>query len=188
LRRGKFYDVRRYPATVCIQTNYDKRPEGYDRLASYIGGSNSENKRIDYLSPTIMQITGNNNDGSRKKVMRWPVLFAFPDSKSSSSSTSMNINNVLPEPTIPRLSFVECPEMVVAVSRFEVAATEPVVKGYTLRLQQDLASDGIAVKATANDTSQVLTVAQYDALFSLNKRRNEVWLELADGHPWSRDL
>ena len=78
--------------------------------------------------------------------------------------------------------------MVVAVSRFEMAATEPVVKGYTLRLLQDLEQDGMkAVKASDDGDNgkgeDVLTVAQFDALFSLNKRRNEVWLELKE-HPW----
>jgi hypothetical protein len=87
-----------------------------------------------------------------------------------------------------RVSFVETPEVVVAVSRFEMAATEPVVKGYTLRLLQDLEQDGMkAVKATEDGDDgrggDVLTVAQFDALFSLNKRRNEVWLELKE-HPW----
>jgi hypothetical protein len=37
LRRSPLYEVRRYPATVNIETPYAQRPEGYDRLGSYAG-------------------------------------------------------------------------------------------------------------------------------------------------------
>eukprot|EP01036_Dinobryon_divergens_P024512 gene24514-32969_t len=184
LRRGKTYEVRRYPATISIETQYDKRPEGYDRLGSYASGSNVANKRVSYLSPTLMYISASPGN-ARKKTMRWPVLYAFPGNPAPSLSQS---TAVLPDPTISRVEFVETPEVVVAVSRFEMAATEPVVKGYTLRLLQDLEQDGMkAVKASDDGDNgkgeDVLTVAQFDALFSLNKRRNEVWLELKE-HPW----
>lgn len=39
LRRAKYYDVRRYPAHTAIETLYTQRPEGYDRLGSYVGNS-----------------------------------------------------------------------------------------------------------------------------------------------------
>lgn len=84
--------------------------------------------------------------------------------------------------------------MVVAVSRFEMAATEPVAKGYTLRLRQDIERDGLTavnyankaeIEGSGSASEEILTVAQFDALFSLNKRRVEVWLELSD-HPWKK--
>jgi hypothetical protein len=40
LRRGKYYDVRKYPPHIVAETEYSQRPEGYDRLGSYVRGSN----------------------------------------------------------------------------------------------------------------------------------------------------
>ena len=65
--------------------------------------------------------------------------------------------------------------------RFELAATEPIVRGFTKELLRDIKADGMA--ASDEVAAGLCTVAQYDALFSLNKRRNEVWVELVD-HPW----
>ena len=36
LRRADRYEVRRYPPHVAAQTRYSKRPEGYDRLGSFV--------------------------------------------------------------------------------------------------------------------------------------------------------
>ena len=44
-----------------------------------------------------------------------------------------------------------------------------------------LAADGLA-GAPGHETNYV--VAQYDAIFSVGDRRNEVWIPLAPGHPW----
>lgn len=52
-------------------------------------------------------------------------------------------------------------------------------RGYTQRLKADIEADGLKC---ASDSGELI-VAQFDALFSLNKRRNEVWVELSR-HPW----
>ena len=31
LRRGKRYEVRRYPSIISAETSYEQRPQGYDR-------------------------------------------------------------------------------------------------------------------------------------------------------------
>mmetsp|Transcript_8642 Transcript_8642/g.7738 ORF Transcript_8642/g.7738 Transcript_8642/m.7738 type:complete len:118 (+) Transcript_8642:226-579(+) len=111
------------------------------------------------------------DDEKRIKLMEWPLSFVLPGQSKSDLP-------VPPEPTIPRVDITSSPEQVVAVTRFELAATEPIVKGYTNQLLSDITNDGL--KASTN---KLLTVGQYDALFSLNKRRNEVWIEL-DDHPW----
>lgn len=36
------YEVRRYPAFGAVETSYETRPEGYDRLGTYVGGWNEE--------------------------------------------------------------------------------------------------------------------------------------------------
>lgn len=56
LRRSDRYEVRRYPSYWSCQTEYDQRPEGYDRLASYVGGSNTLSKRLTNFAPTIMEV------------------------------------------------------------------------------------------------------------------------------------
>ena len=173
LRRAKQYEIRRYPATTVAQTKYDQRPEGYDRLGSYAGGSNENQAKLEFFSPTIMKIV--DVDGVRSKVMTWPLAFAPPGGESPDPS-------VFPDPTIPRIIVTKSPSVVVAVRRFEIAATEPVVKAYTSQLLKDLESDGLVPSPAAKNGEEYF-VGQYDALFSLNKRRVEVWVQL-DRHPW----
>ena len=174
LRRSNRYEVRRYPAFIAAQTTYEQRPEGYDRLNSYCRGSNENMKNIDYYSPTVMTIS-DENDGSRSKSMLWPIKFVLP-------GETLTLDGVS-EPTIPKVSIVNKPSFVVAVARFQVAASEPVVRGFTAQLLRDISADKlVAVPGSSADSN--CTVCQYDALFSLNKRRNEVWVELAD-HPWT---
>ena len=172
LRRGKTYDVRRYPEITVAQTSYDKRPEGYDRLGSYTGGSNELSDKIEFFSPTLMRIV--DSEGKRSKVMSWPLSFAAPGSKPRDPSN-------YPNPTIPKIILKTVPSKVVAVTRFELAATEPVVRGFTGNLIRDVEADGMTVNLGAKEGECL--VGQYDALFSLNKRRVEAWVEL-DKHPW----
>jgi hypothetical protein len=59
------------------------------------------------------------------------------------------------------------------------ASMEPVVRKADKELRELLARDGLAPAGDA------LQFAQYDAIFSMGRRRGEVWIDLADdGHPW----
>lgn len=174
LRRAARYEVRRYPSSIVAETVYDQRPEGYDRLGSYAGGSNIKDARVMYYSPTLMRIA--DVDGARTKTMSWPLVYSFPGKPLPPISS-------LPEPTIPRVTLHERPGLVVAVTRFELAATEPIVRGFTGQLLSDINDDGMS--ATASCLNGDCIVGQFDAIFSLNKRRNEVWIEL-DSHPWKK--
>lgn len=177
LRRAARYEVRRYPRFVAAETTYDQRPEGYDRLGSYVGGSNSRNERLKYYSPTIMNIVDESRDSNveRNKLMQWPLTFALPN------SALPDVSN-FPIPTISSVELSSQPSLVVAVTRFDVAATEEVVKGYRAQLIRDISADGL-LPVGKKDGKESFTIAQYDALFSLNKRRNEVWVELQE-HLW----
>ena len=172
LRRGKEYDVRRYPKHVVAETIYDQRPEGYDRLGSYVQGSNEKDTKITYYSPTVMRIT--DEDSKRIKRMTWPLSFAAPGGELA------NIDS-FPEPNVAKIKIKESESITVAVLRFEVPATEPVVRGYTGNLIKYCEDDGMTVASSAKEGECL--IGQYDALFSLNKRRNEVWVQL-DQHPW----
>ena len=159
--------------TIRIETVYDKRPEGYDRLGSYAGGSNMKEMKLPFYSPTLMKVNDNSN-GERKKVMTWPMLYSTPGSEPP------KIEN-LPEPTIGRVNIIEVSSIVVAVQRFEMPATEVVARGLTRNLLNDIKRDKLVPAASALGGECI--VGQFDALFSLNKRRNEVWVEL-ESHLW----
>lgn len=174
LRRGQEYEVRRYPAHIVAETTYDKRPEGYDRIGNYVQGSNDRDERITYYSPTVMSIGNCEETGQRLKRMTWPLAFAAP------GGTLPPLDS-FPTPAVSRIKLKEMPSVVWAVLRFEVPATEPVVRGFTSNLIKFTTEDGLTPSTDASNG--VCNIGQYDALFSLNKRRNEVWIQL-DDHPW----
>jgi hypothetical protein len=187
LRRAKFYEVRRYPAQICIDTEYDQRPEGYDRLASYAGGSNVNNQRLTFYAPTIMTITEDiqndnlkNTQKKRQKTMSWPMIFLTENIANSSAAA---ISSYLPASTVPSVQIAYKPETVVACLRFEAAATEVIARKCIQDLIVCLQRDGFRVSDEYLSGVNKCIVGQFDALFSLQKRRNEVWIELTE-HLW----
>lgn len=46
--QNREYEVRRYPAFEAVETNYENRPEGYDRLGTYASGWNVEVQFVCY--------------------------------------------------------------------------------------------------------------------------------------------
>jgi len=118
-------------------------------------------------------------NGARQKLMQWPLAFTFPGKPGQEISS-------FPEPTIPNVVIKKEPSKIVGVTRFDVRATEPVVRGYTKQLISDLTNDGLSVKDDNRIDNYV--IGQYDALFSLNKRRNEVWVELEKTGSWLEAL
>ena len=75
------------------------------------------------------------------------------------------------------------PSRVVAALGFSDPTTEPNVRGYAALLGQRLRDDGLVADET--DEEEAFRLAQFDALNSFGARRSEVWVALADGHPWS---
>lgn len=75
------------------------------------------------------------------------------------------------------------PSKVIAVRAFNDVAMGPIVRREDEQLRKILKRDGLM---PAKSTQQEVTFAQYDAIFSMGKRRVEVWIELEKGgHPWS---
>ena len=182
LRRHPMYDVKRYPNALVAQTKYSQRPEGYDRLGSYAGGSNENAERLSFFTPTLMNIR--DEAGKREKLMTWPMKFAIPGEALPDPSTA------LPEPTINNVDRYDTSVdgkgpfgKTYAILRFERAATEPVCRGYSRELLRDIKADGLVPVDSQSTPEGEIIVAQFDALFSLNKRRNEIWIELED-HDW----
>jgi len=173
LRRAPEYEVRRYPAFEAVETNYNTRPEGYDRLGTYASGWNVENRKFKPFSPSIMRIDKNEKD----KTMMWPVGFSNEDLDQVGGVVS---SQAIPAPADEIIRRTSVPVQVVAVLRFEVPATAPVVKYYASRLVELLAADELVPTPAA---AQTYTLCQYDAIFSVGTRRNEVWAVL-EKHDW----
>jgi len=177
LRRASAYEVRRYPKTLTAETDYDQRPEGYDRLGSYAGGSNAREERVAFFSPTLMFISDDAASGKRQKRMMWPLAFESPISPLPDLSS-------LPEPTIPRVSLQQRPGKVYAIGSFQLPATEVNCRTFTSYLLRDMQADGLRPSKAALNGDIIL--GQFNALFSLNKRRVEVFVEVEDdGGLWS---
>lgn len=172
LRRAKDYEVRRYPAYYAVQIQYQRRDEGFGTLGAFTSGIETPQ------GPAIMNV-----DGPDTKYMQWPLTYAAPGSDGA------------PEPKLALLKsnesqwssckIIAVPSKVVAIAEFSDASLEPVVRKANRQLRTSLQRDGLRFHDTDDDTSSVLTFAQYDAIFSMGKRRGEVWIDLMDGgHPW----
>lgn len=170
LRRGKDYEVRRYPSYNAATIPYDRRDEGYDLLATVTKG-------IEPLTPAIMQVP---NDNNSQKTMSWPLNFAPPGS-SSPPPVPKSVAETAQQPVWKDCQVGTVASKVVAVGTFADASVAPVVRKADAKLRAALQRDGIRV----SKDSDSVQFAQYDAIFTLGKRRGEVWIELEDGaHPW----
>mmetsp|Transcript_33001 Transcript_33001/g.50489 ORF Transcript_33001/g.50489 Transcript_33001/m.50489 type:complete len:402 (+) Transcript_33001:41-1246(+) len=170
LRRGQGYEIRRYPSYVGVKLPYGRRDEGFGSLGSFTRGMNP-------MAPAIMEVpyeeTGN-------KMMMWPISYAAPgednppEPKEALEKAGEGQWRTVKVQTIP--------SSVVAVAEFTDASMGPVVRKTERELRRVLKRDGLEPLA---GTETAVKFAQYDAIFSMGKRRGEVWIELEDGtHPW----
>jgi hypothetical protein len=170
LRRGNGYEIRRYPAYSGIRMRYNRRDEGFGSLGSFTKDTESP------LGPAIMEV-----EGPDEKYMQWPLLFAKPGSGSvPTASLAMRKSQ---EPQWNKYKVENFPSRVIAVTDYSDASMEPVVRKADRDLRKALERDGL--KPAPRKTESSVTFAQYDAIFSMGKRRSEVWVELAEGgHHW----
>lgn len=170
LRRGKDYELRRYPSYTTATIPYDRRDEGYDVLASVTRG-------MEPLAPSVMVVP---NDDS-KKSMSWPLAYAFPG-ESTPKQIPQSILDRSKESMFSDCDIETFGSTVVAVGSFSDASVAPIVRKADKKLRESLKRDGILFPS-GSDSS--VKFAQYDAIFSLGKRRGEVWIEIDDdGHPY----
>ena len=162
LRRGATYSVRRYPAVAVAEVRYDQRPEGYDVLGSYAGGFNADKAKLQPFLPSIITVP---RSGAGSKTMTWPM--------------AIGDDATLPDSNIVKSRVAQ--QVTVACLTFPVAATGDAVSYFASELEKQLAADGLS-PAPGHDANWV--VAQYDAIFSVGDRRNEIWIPLAPGHLW----
>jgi hypothetical protein len=111
--------------------------------------------------------------------MRWPVAFKPP------GAPSLDVPDSIMEKVASQgiVEIEPTAEQVVAVAIFDDASIEQVVRAQAKKLREVLTRDGL--KAKKDDDDGGVTFAQYDAVYTMGKRRGEVWVELTDGgHPW----
>lgn len=129
------------------------------------------------LAPAIMDVNDDNI-----KSMKWPLSYAAPG---QTTPPDEPVAKEKLQEKIFQMSNCEVetiPEKVVAVGSFTDASMEPVVRKADRELRAALERDGLQVEAGSESR---VTFAQYDAVFSMGKRRGEVWIPLANGgHPW----
>jgi hypothetical protein len=175
LRRSQDYQVRRYPAYTAVMAEYERRDEGFTELGVYTTG-------MQPLAPALMEVTdekNNDSDDSSVKTMAWPLVFAAPG---SDTPPTVTVKEGIVVSAASKCKLVTVSAKTVAVGSFSDASVAPVVRKADIALRACLRRDGIDVPA---DTEGRFKFAQYDAVYSMGKRRGEVWIELEDGgHPW----
>jgi len=174
LRRGNGYDVRRFPTYLAIKLQYDRRDEAYNTLGSFARGT-------DPLAPSIIDVE---KDGS--KYMAWPLTYSVDANASIESLIKQlpdTIQEKIKDSTYKGVEVVQIPSKTVAIRTFSDACVEPVVRREDAKLKEALLHDGITI--STNELDGKLKFAQYDAIFTMGKRRSEVWIDLEDNiHPW----
>jgi len=167
LRRAKYYSVRKYPKTRVARTTYLARPDAYDRLGRY-----AREAGVSPMVPAILRIP-KDESSNENKTMSWPVTFLCPGEANPAE---------IPEPDFESTYVTTEVDdgVVVAVIEFPEEATPRNVDANAKFLEAAVARDGLVVKEQSKGQ---YTIAQYNALFSLQKRRNEVWVEL-EKHDW----
>jgi hypothetical protein len=132
------------------------------------------------LAPAILHVSSNG------KTMMWPLTFAVPGQEmkvppspivSSSSSSSSTTD------AAAAVQIITVPSTVVAVGTFSNASVEPVVRKACGDLRAACQRNGLDLLEQGDE---LLQFCQYDAIFSMGKRRGEVWIPLSDPHPWTR--
>ena len=178
LRRGKGYEIRRYPSYHLATINYDRRDEGYDLLATITKG-------IQPLAPAIMEVPTEMDETTTTttpKRMSWPISYAAPGNNAPPPVPDRIVEKLQDPLWGNGCTVTTRPSTVVAVGSFSDASVAPVVKKADTALRHACTRDGITIPATSASS---VKFAQYDAIFSLGKRRGEVWIDLEDGgHPW----
>jgi hypothetical protein len=170
LRRGKDYEIRRYPAYTTAKIPYDRRDEGYDVLASFTQG-------FEPLAPSLMVV----KDNDSTKTMSWPLVYAAPG-ESTPGQIPQSILDRSETPLWDNCEIETIPSKVVAVGSFSDASVAPIVRRADKQLRESLERDGIR---PPSGSDSFVKFAQYDAIFSLGKRRGEVWIEIDDDcHPY----
>lgn len=175
LRRGNGYQIREYPASSVCTMSYNRRDEAFADLGSF-----AEMNKVKPLSPALIQVSDSSSTTTQEKTMSWPMSYAKPGEEeaiippSIASSTATN----------DKIKIEKIARSIMAIIQFDETSTEQAVRKYDSVLRQYLKRDGLV--PVQNNNGSKLIFAQYDAIYSLGKRRNEVWIPLDNTgvNPW----
>jgi len=172
LRRGDGYEVRRYPSYTGAVLPYSRRDEAFESLGTFTKG-------IGALGPAVMDVR--RNDDTNEKVMLWPLTYTSPSETEPPVPTAA-IEKAAGGGRWRTMEVLNVAAKVVAVREYTDASMEPVVRKADRELREILDRDSLKPLEGSED---LVRFAQYDAIFSMGRRRGEVWIDLADGgHPW----
>lgn len=130
------------------------------------------------LAPSIQEVS---NRDEQKKTMSWPLTYAAPG-QYSPPPVNKSVLEKVKDPLWSVCSIETIPSQVVAVGAYADASVGPIVRRADKELREACKRDGIKIPPS---TEAAVRFAQYDAIYSMGKRRGEVWIELEDaGHPW----
>jgi SOUL heme-binding protein len=130
------------------------------------------------LAPTFVTVNGD------LKTMTWALVYENPNEPDSMDCIKINdkiiANCEKNEVDVKSYRIITVPEKVVVVGRFTDAIVESVVRKATQQLLELCRLDGLKVVE-----SPQMMFAQYNAVYSMGKRRSEVHIELQpNSHPW----
>ena len=121
--------------------------------------------------------------GIADKYMTWPLNFAAPGEAGAPAPPPDAVEKA-GEGQWRTCRVIEIPASIVAVREFADASMGPVVRRADRELRECLERDGL-VPVDDGGREGLVRFGQYDAIFSMGKRRGEVWVDLKEGgHPW----
>jgi hypothetical protein len=179
-------ELRRYPATVLVETVAPSENEAFGRLFRYIAGSNSEDDEIPMTAP--VEVTGRGRSlppntpvrvqSGREIPMTAPVEFESGTEEGVRMAFYLPAGydvKSTPRPTDEDVSLVAAPERTLAVLQFSGRPTDDRVASETDRLLTGLDAAAVAVAGEP-------FFLGYDAPWTLPfLRRNEVAVEVETG-------
>ena len=156
------YDIRLLDAHAAVETAYENRGDGIERLARYFDGTNADGVRYASTQPLFMW------HGGPSKLMRLRVGRPADGSSPSPGPPPAPLSDAGVSLTVAgghAVAVITVPEQNV---------TPSVAASYLAALQAALARDGVSVSDPG-----VFGVAQYGPLYSLADRHNEILVQVA---------
>eukprot|EP00929_Paragymnodinium_shiwhaense_P037399 TRINITY_DN19934_c0_g1_i1.p1 TRINITY_DN19934_c0_g1~~TRINITY_DN19934_c0_g1_i1.p1 ORF type:complete len:237 (-),score=24.70 TRINITY_DN19934_c0_g1_i1:369-1079(-) len=162
------YEVRSYQLYKWSAARDDGIPgitkamsHGFQKLFSYISGSNSAKKSIPMTAPVLQTISQDSTIGN---VTHFMMPYDYQDQPLSS----------MPQPTDPDCFLTSTPAMDVAVVSYGGYSSDSDVLQNAARLRSALLAKG------ANADFSHFFAAGYDSPFRFFNRHNEIWFPLSD--------
>eukprot|EP00898_Chlorokybus_atmophyticus_P000210 jgi/Chlat1/118/Chrsp1S03207 len=187
LKADDKYEVRMYTAHVVVETEYERRPDGYLALGEYAGGENAEGVKLIDTAPVTMDYPASSQGAKtmslyarRRDSDKMPPLPLNPALQlriaggeagkegHQACTCAMQIN------TFTLITLMLC--LTVAVLPFTGNATPAAAASARSELVKLLSRDGVALAEEYRDGA--FCIAQYGPIYALLQRVNELHLKV----------